>query len=525
MKWREPNSGPGGGAARAGRRRAGASRPAQRLLLASGLGQSRGMVAWAGGRRDRRAAAAAARGDRPVSQPRDRPGQPRPDERERAEADRGRADRGPDQRPARGGAGAAAGPVLPRRFAGAVWSGFRAAAGSGQPDRRRRGTQASASLAAATPPAQPASPAPQPKLRPPSRRPRRPQRLRRSQACRARRSDRRPERPRRPPAPEPARRPHCPPLRPRRPRSRASPRRPPVPPPRPAPVAPPAPAPAAARPGRPSPSRSRLDQHNCRPAGRRRSGAWRPGEARAHRRYRLWRGKLLRSGSAVVGPLPRPEPRSGDGQRADGGRRARLVAADRRRSRRSRRPRASGKLKTCFRSQDTTMTDEFHRIRRLPPYVFAEVNRRRRSRARRATTSSISAWAIPTCPTPPHIVDKLVEAVAGPRTHRYSASQGHSRPAPGPGQLLPPPLRRDAGPRDRGDRDAGLEGGLRQPRRRPITAPGDVILVPNPAYPIHPFGFIIAAASVRHVPARAGRGVCCVRSTAPCATRRRRRPR
>ena len=65
------------------------------------------------------------------------------------------------------------------------------------------------------------------------------------------------------------------------------------------------------------------------------------------------------------------------------------------------------------------MTEEFHRIRRLPPYVFAEVNAAKaRARARQVRTSSISAWAILTARTPQHIVAKLVETVSDPRTHR-----------------------------------------------------------------------------------------------------------
>ena len=73
------------------------------------------------------------------------------------------------------------------------------------------------------------------------------------------------------------------------------------------------------------------------------------------------------------------------------------------------------------------MTDEFHRIRRLPPYVFAEVNAAK-AKARGAAEDVVDlGMGNPDSPTPPHIVAKLVEAVQDPRTHRYSASQGHSR--------------------------------------------------------------------------------------------------
>jgi hypothetical protein len=73
------------------------------------------------------------------------------------------------------------------------------------------------------------------------------------------------------------------------------------------------------------------------------------------------------------------------------------------------------------------------------------------------------------------------------------------RPAPCPGELLWPPLRRRSRSRDRGGRHHGVEGGLAS-LATAITAPGDVILAPNPSYPIHTFGFIIAGATIRAVP-------------------------
>lgn len=70
------------------------------------------------------------------------------------------------------------------------------------------------------------------------------------------------------------------------------------------------------------------------------------------------------------------------------------------------------------------MSDEFHRIRRLPPYVFAEVNAAK-AKARAAAEDIVDlGMGNPDSPTPPHIVAKLVEAVADPRTHRYSTSRG-----------------------------------------------------------------------------------------------------
>ena len=77
------------------------------------------------------------------------------------------------------------------------------------------------------------------------------------------------------------------------------------------------------------------------------------------------------------------------------------------------------------------MSNEFHRIRRLPPYVFEEVNRSRRGRAPPGDDIIDFGMGNPDMPTPKHIVDKLVETARDPRSHRYSASQGHPRPAQG----------------------------------------------------------------------------------------------
>src|SRR5882672_9608006 len=84
------------------------------------------------------------------------------------------------------------------------------------------------------------------------------------------------------------------------------------------------------------------------------------------------------------------------------------------------RPRHSSRV--CSRVH--AMSTEFHRIKRLPPYVFAEVNAMK-ARARAAGDDIIDfGMGNPDQPTPPHIVDKLIEAVKDPRTHRYSVSRG-----------------------------------------------------------------------------------------------------
>jgi alanine-synthesizing transaminase len=143
---------------------------------------------------------------------------------------------------------------------------------------------------------------------------------------------------------------------------------------------------------------------------------------------------------------------------------------------------------------------EFHRIRRLPPYVFAEVNSAK-ARARTAGEDIIDlGMGNPDSPTPRHIVDKLIETVQDPRTHRYSVSAG----IPGLRRALATYYRRrfdvELDPETEVVATLGSKEGLAN-LASAITSPGDTILVPNPSYPIHQFGFIIAGAGVRSVPA------------------------
>ncbi len=145
------------------------------------------------------------------------------------------------------------------------------------------------------------------------------------------------------------------------------------------------------------------------------------------------------------------------------------------------------------------MEQDFHRIRRLPPYVFAEVNAMK-ARARTAGEDIIDfGMGNPDQPTPQHIVDKLTETVQDPRTHRYSNSRG----IPGLRKAIAAYYERrfgvDIDPDSETIVTLGSKEGLAN-LASAITSPGDVILVPNPSYPIHPFGFIIAGASVHNVP-------------------------
>ncbi len=149
------------------------------------------------------------------------------------------------------------------------------------------------------------------------------------------------------------------------------------------------------------------------------------------------------------------------------------------------------------------MDTEFHRIKRLPPYIFAEINEMK-ARARAAGEDIIDfGMGNPDMPTPPHIVEKLIEAVQNTRTHRYSTSRG----IPGLRRAISAYYARrfgvDIDPEHETIVTLGSKEGLAN-LAQAITAPGDVILVPNPSYPIHTFGFIIAGGSIRHIPVGSG---------------------
>ncbi len=149
------------------------------------------------------------------------------------------------------------------------------------------------------------------------------------------------------------------------------------------------------------------------------------------------------------------------------------------------------------------MIEDFPRIKRLPPYVFNIVNDLKAKARARGEDIIDFGMGNPDQPTPQHIVDKLVEACQRGDTHRYSISRGIPR------------LRKAicGWYKNRFDVDLdhdseaivtiGSKEGLAHLALATV-GPGDAVLVPNPSYPIHPYGFVIAGADIRHVPMVAG---------------------
>lgn len=154
-------------------------------------------------------------------------------------------------------------------------------------------------------------------------------------------------------------------------------------------------------------------------------------------------------------------------------------------------------------SSSPNLEQQFPKLKRLPPYLFAEVNAMKAA-ARHAGEDIIDfGMGNPDQPTPPHIVEKLREASLNPRAHRYSTSRG----IPGLRRAISAYYERRFNVSIDPEREAivtlGSKEGLAN-LAQAMTSPGDVLLVPNPSYPIHPFGAIIAGASLRHLPVSEG---------------------
>jgi alanine-synthesizing transaminase len=143
--------------------------------------------------------------------------------------------------------------------------------------------------------------------------------------------------------------------------------------------------------------------------------------------------------------------------------------------------------------------EEFHRIRRLPPYVFEQVNRAKAA-ARNAGADIVDlGMGNPDLPTPTHVTEKLKETIGRPRTDRYSASKGIAGLRRAQAGYYARRFGVKLNPDTQIVSTLGSKEGFANVAQA-ITAPGDVVLVPNPSYPIHAFGFLMAGGVIRSVP-------------------------
>ncbi len=143
---------------------------------------------------------------------------------------------------------------------------------------------------------------------------------------------------------------------------------------------------------------------------------------------------------------------------------------------------------------------DFHRVRRLPPYVFEQVNRLKAA-ARNAGADIIDlGMGNPDLPAPKHVVDKLVETATKPRVDRYSSSKGIAGLRRAQASYYGRRFGVKLDPERQVVATLGSKEGFAN-MAQAITGPGDVVLVPNPSYPIHAFGFLMAGGVIRSVPA------------------------
>lgn len=145
------------------------------------------------------------------------------------------------------------------------------------------------------------------------------------------------------------------------------------------------------------------------------------------------------------------------------------------------------------------MTD-FHRIKRLPPYVFEQVNKIKAAERAKGVDIIDLGMGNPDLPAPKHVIEKLVETAGKPRTDRYSASKGIAGLRRAQAYYYQRRFGVTLNPDTQVVATLGSKEGFAN-MAQAITGPGDVVLVPNPSYPIHAFGFLMAGGVIRSVPA------------------------
>jgi alanine-synthesizing transaminase len=143
---------------------------------------------------------------------------------------------------------------------------------------------------------------------------------------------------------------------------------------------------------------------------------------------------------------------------------------------------------------------DFHRIKRLPPYVFEQVNKIKAAERAKGVDIIDLGMGNPDLPAPKHVLDKLVETVGKPRTDRYSSSKGIAGLRRAQAHYYERRFGVKLNPDTQVVATLGSKEGFAN-MAQAITGPGDVILVPNPSYPIHAFGFLMAGGVIRSVPA------------------------
>jgi len=148
--------------------------------------------------------------------------------------------------------------------------------------------------------------------------------------------------------------------------------------------------------------------------------------------------------------------------------------------------------------------EEFHRIKRLPPYIFAIVDDLKMKARRRGDDIIDLGMGNPDLATPPHIVEKLIEAVKNPRNHRYSASRGIYKLRVAIASWYSKNYGVEVDPDSETIVTLGAKEGIAHLALATL-GPGDVVFVPTPAYPIHPYSVIIAGGDLRSIPLIKGR--------------------
>ena len=145
-------------------------------------------------------------------------------------------------------------------------------------------------------------------------------------------------------------------------------------------------------------------------------------------------------------------------------------------------------------------TDEFYRIKRLPPYVFAEVNKLKAQLRADGQDIIDFGFGNPDLPTPQHVIDKLIETVQKPRVTGYSASRGIKGLRQACSRYYDRRFGVKLDAEDQVIATMGSKEGFAN-LAQAITAPGDVIYAPDPSYPLHAYGFVIAGAVIQGIPA------------------------